>query len=280
MVAAMAGFALEDVLFKLATAVLPIWQVLATTGLAGGLIFGAAAVLSGSPVLSRSLLRPAVLLRNLGEAVGSATYLSALALSTLSGVSAILQATPLAVTLGAALFLRESVGWRRWSAIVLGFLGVLLVVKPGTASFTPASLLAVVAVLMLAMRDLCSRAVPAEVSSLQLTAWGFLSVVPAGLMTLAVTGAAPVMPAAADIGRLCALLLFGGVGYYALVAATRTGEVAAVVPFRYTRLVFAVALGFFIFAERPDAPMLLGAALIVGTGLFTIWRSAVRRRMG
>ncbi len=175
MVGAMAGFALEDVLLKQMAAGLPVGQVLALTGAGGGLIFSLLATFSGRPVVTRLLLLRPVMLRNLTEAIGSAAYISALALSTLSSASAILQATPLAVTLGAALFLGETVRWRRWTAIGIGFIGVLLIIQPGLAGFTPASLLAVVAVLMLALRDLSSRAVPADVSSAQLSAWGFMS---------------------------------------------------------------------------------------------------------
>jgi drug/metabolite transporter (DMT)-like permease len=276
MVAAMAGFALEDVFIKLMAATLPIGQVLAMIGAGGGLIFSVMVMLNGRSVLSPALLSRPVMLRNLSEAVGSAAFVTALVLTTLSSASAILQATPLAVTLGAALFLGESVGWRRWSAIGVGFAGVLLIIQPGMAGFTPASLFAVVAVIMLGMRDLCSRAVPPQVTSLQLAAWGFLSLVPAGLAMMLFLGTSPASLTAPDAMRLVAVLVVGCLGYYALVAATRTGEVSAVVPFRYTRLVFALLLGYVVFGERPDALMLGGAALIVGTGLYTIWRSALR----
>lgn len=277
MVAAMAGFALEDVLIKQMTAGMPVGQVLAMLGAVNGLAFSLLAIAQGGSLLSPAVLSRPVVLRNLGEAIGSVAFVSALALSSLSGTSAILQATPLAMTLGAALFLRESVGWRRWTAITLGFAGVLLIIRPGATGFSLASMLAVLCVFALAMRDLASRAVPTSVSSMQLAAWGLLSTVPAGLATLLVTGQAPVVPAASDIARLGGILVVGGLGYYALVAASRTGEVSAVVPFRYTRLVFALLLGAVFFGERPDLPMLAGAALIVGTGLYTIWRTAVRR---
>src|SRR5690606_20598414 len=155
MVAAMAGFALEDVLIKQIASGVPIGQVLALIGCGGTLIFGTLALVNGKPVMSRDALLRVVVLRNLGEVVGS-------------------------VTLGAALFLGESVGWRRWTAVGIGFVGVLLIIQPGLAGFAPASLLAVVAVAALAMRDVCSRAVPTAISSFQLAAWAFMSLVPAG----------------------------------------------------------------------------------------------------
>ena len=278
MVAAMAGFAMEDVLVKQLAATLPVGQVLAMIGCGGCLVFSVITLLGGRPLFSRGFLAPSVMLRNLGEAVGSAAFVAALALTTLSGASAILQATPLAVTLGAALFLGEAVGWRRWTAIGLGFAGVLLIIQPGLAAFTPASLLAVLAVLLLAVRDLASRTVPVEIASVQVAAWGFLSLVPAGLVTMLVMDTPVAMVSTPELARYGATLAVGCAAYYSLVGATRIGEVTAVVPFRYTRLVFALVFGYTVFGERPDALMLTGCALIVGTGLYTIWRTAWRRR--
>jgi drug/metabolite transporter (DMT)-like permease len=219
-----------------------------------------------------------VMLRNFSEAGGSAAFVSALALTSLSGASAIQQATPLAVTLGAALFLGEKVRWRRWTAIVIGLVGVLLIIRPGMSDFDPGSLLALLSVFLLAARDLASRAVPPDVSSMQLAAWGMLSLVPAGLLMLLVTGTAPAGVAAPDLIRLLAILFAGGGAYYAIVLATRIGELSAVMPFRYARLVFALVLAYFVFGERPDGPMLLGSGLIVGTGLYTLWRTAQQAR--
>src|SRR5690606_15064677 len=168
MVAAMAGFALEDVLIKQIASGVPIGQVLALIGCDDTLIFGTLGFVNGKPVMSRDALSRVDVLRNLGDVVGSVTFVAALERATLSSAPAILQATPLAVTLGAALFLGESVGWRRWTAVGIGFVSVLLIILPGLAGFAPASLLAVVAVAALAMRDVCSRAVPTAISSFQL----------------------------------------------------------------------------------------------------------------
>lgn len=278
MVAAMACFALEDVLIKQLARGMPTGQVLMLIGAGGGIVFGVLALLSGRSLLSRALLLRPVLVRNLSEAVGSVMFILALVFTTLSGASAILQATPLAVTLGAALFLGEKVGWRRWTAIGIGFVGVLLIIQPGLAGFTPASLFAVASVLLLAARDLASRAVPGEVASVQLASWGFLSLVPGGVIVLQVMGDPLTTLAAPDLLRLAAALVIGCLGYYAIIAATRVGEISAVVPFRYTRLVFAMALGAAVFSERPGALMLLGSALVIGTGLYTIWRTAALRR--
>jgi len=279
MLAAMAGFALEDVLIKQLASAMPMGQVIALIGCGGALNFGVLARLRGHRLLPPAVISPPVILRNLAEAIAAVSFVSAIVLTTLSSASAILQTTPLALTLGAALFLGESVGWRRWTAIGVGFIGVLLIIQPGLAGFEPASLLAVVSVAAVALRDLSSRAIPADVTGIQLAGWAFATLIPTGLVLMGVTGAAPVMPGAPDLVRLAATFIVGGVGYYALVGATRTGEVAVVVPFRYSRLVFAMVLGALVFGERPDPLMLTGAALIVGAGLYTIWREARVRRI-
>lgn len=272
MVASMLGFALEDTFIKQLAETLPMGQVLALLGCGGVVLFGGLARLNGRPVLSRALLSRAVLMRNAGEMVGSAGFVTALALTPLSSAAAILQATPLAATLGAALFLGEVVGWRRWTAIGVGFAGVLLVIRPGFAGFEPASLFAVAAVAGLALRDLATRMVPAAVGSTQLSCWAFAALVPTGLLMLAVPGFDAVATTPADLARLAAAFVCGGFAYYAIVAAVRLGEVSVIMPFRYSRLVFAMAIGVTVFGERPDGLMLLGAALIVGAGLYTIWR--------
>lgn len=279
MVASMLGFALEDMLIKQMADALPMGQVIAMIGLGGTVSFSTVTLMRGQRVWSRALLSWPIILRSLGEIIATSGFVAAIVLTTLSSASAILQATPLAVTLGAALFLHEPVGWRRWSAIGVGFAGVLLIIRPGLEGFAPESLLAVIAVAGLALRDLAVRHVPPEVTSAQLSVWGFAVVVPTGLLMMLFMGTPPAMPGTTDLARLGAAFVVGGLGYYAIVAATRTGDVAVVVPFRYTRLVFAMILGGLAFGERPDMLMLTGATLIVGAGLYTIWREGrVRRR--
>ena len=272
MVAAMGAFALEDMFVKRAAETLPPGQILIILGTGGAALFGLLALSRGQRLWSRALVSRPVLLRNLGEIVATSGYVTAIALTPLSSASAIIQATPLAVTLGAALFLGAEVGWRRWSAILAGFLGVLLIVRPGAAGFEPTSLFAVQAVLGLAARDLASRATPRSVGSLQLSTYAFAVIVPVGAAMLAIGHAGPAPVGAGDALRLGLALGTGMVGYYAIVEAMRVGEVAVVTPFRYTRLLFAMAIGILVFGERPDGATLAGAAIILATGLYTLWR--------
>ncbi len=273
MVLAMAGFALEDMFIKRLAAAMPVGQIIALVGLGGAVIFAAICTAQRRRLWSRDLLARPVILRNLGEMAGTLCFVSAIALTPLSQASAIIQAMPLAVTLGAALFLGAPVGWRRWTAILAGFAGVLMVVRPGLAGFAPASLFAVAAVIALATRDLATRAVPPTISSMQLSAYAFATLVPTGAVLLAVSGG----PVAVDAGGardLSLALLCAVAAYYAIVAAMRVGEVAVVTPFRYTRLVFALIIGVAVFGERPDPWTLIGAAVIVASGVYTILREA------
>lgn len=278
MVAAMAGFAIEDAVIKHLAGSLPVGQIMMLIGLGGALVFGLLAHRRGYSLFVPEFARGAVLLRNLSEMLGAAAFVMAIVLAPLAAVTAILQAMPLAVTLGAALFLREPVGWRRWSAILIGFAGVLLIIRPGSAAFEPASLLAVIAVFGLSARDLATRRVPARIHSLQLSGWGFGMVAPAGLLLLLASGTAPVVPTAADWGWIAAALSAGVLAYAALVGATRLGDIAVTTPFRYSRLIFAMIIGLVIFGEIPDAMTLAGSALVVGAGLYTLWRQMLLQR--
>ncbi|MFZ5750443.1 MAG: DMT family transporter [Pseudomonadota bacterium] len=278
MVAAMAGFALEDMFVKLAARDMPVGQILTIMGAIGAPVFALIARLQGARLITPALWSRPVLLRNGGELVGTFGYISAVALTPLATASAILQALPLVVTMGAALFLGAKVGWRRWSAILAGFLGVLIVLRPGAGDFEPASLLAVLGVAGLALRDLATRTVPRETSSMVLSAYGFAMTVPLGLAMLAL-GPAPVAVGTQGALWLTGALAMGLGGYWAIVEAMRLGEIAVVTPFRYARLLFALILGALVFAEYPDAWTLTGAALIIASGLYTFTRErALSRR--
>jgi drug/metabolite transporter (DMT)-like permease len=277
MVLGMGGFAAEDAFIKLAAAHLPAGQIMLVLGLLGGPLFAAAARARGHRPWSREALHWAVVGRNLSEMGGSLCFVAALALAPLVMTTAIFQAMPLAVTMGAALFLDEKVGWRRWTAIVVGFGGVLVIVRPGAADFEPGALLAVGAVLGLGARDLFTRRIPGRIDTMLLTSWGFLSVALVGGLQLLVAGGA-VAPTGPDAGLLLGALAFGAGGYWLLTESTRVGELWAIMPFRYSRLLFGLMLGVLLFGERPDAWTLVGAALIVASGIYAFTRERARAR--
>lgn len=271
MTLAMLGFALADTFIKLTLGALPVGQVVAAFGFGGAAIFGGWAAAKGERVFDRALFTGPFVFRLASEVVGTMCFIIALAAIDLSLLSAIIQANPLLVTLGAALFLGAQVGWRRWLAILIGLIGVLIIVRPGLEGFDANSLWALGAAVGLTGRDLATRAISRDVSTLLLAAWGFLAAGVAGLVLLLVTGGAA-MPDATLAVQLIAALIFALVAYYAVTAAMRVGDIPAVTPFRYTRLVFALTLAYVVFGERPDMWTLVGAAIVIATGLYTLWR--------
>lgn len=278
MTLAMACFACEDALLKLLSRGVSIGQLLLVIGFAGMLVYGLWIYIAERTLRLRDLPHRGVLLRNLAEAICAICFLTALSIGDLSIASAILQALPLLMTLGAALFLREPVGWRRWSSILIGFVGVMLIVRPGTDAFQAGSVLALIAALSLAVRDLITRSLPQRIGSGLLTASAFGSMSLAGAALIVVGGQDMVIPNPTEAGMMAAALGFGLLAYATMVVATRIGEISAIAPFRYSRLVFAMMFGIVIFGERPDLLTLLGAAVVAGTGGYTMWRETVRRR--
>lgn len=277
MTLSMLGFAIEDMFIKLMADTLPPWQIVLLLGCGGAAIFAALTVWQGQSLWSRSFLNRAIILRNLAEMVGTMGFVTAIALTPISQASAILQATPLVVTLGAALFLNEPVGWRRWSAIIVGFVGVLLVIRPGTEGFDIRALFAVQGVLGLAVRDLITRRIPPETSSMQLSFLAFLMLIPAAGILAQITGRDWVVPEPRIWILMTGATILGVLAYYAIVAAMRLGDVSFVTPFRYSRLLFAMIVGIIIFGERPDLLTYLGSAIIVGSGIYTVWRERKHR---
>lgn len=278
MVLAMLGFAIEDSFIKLMGNALPVGQILTLLGLGGSAVFAVIVRVQGRALFEHEMLAGPVILRSAGEIIGTICFISAIVFTPLSTASAILQATPLVVTLGAALFLGESVGWRRWAAILVGFAGVLMIIRPGLEGFSPLSLFAVGGVLGLALRDIATRKTSATLSTMQLSFLGFLVLIPAGLAMLAVTGQRFAPLDARLMALMAASVSIGVFAYYGIVAAMRVGEVSFVTPFRYSRLIFAMIIGIAFFGERPDALTLLGGAIIVASGIYTVLRERKQRR--
>ncbi|MEY4416973.1 MAG: hypothetical protein RIQ53_4266 [Pseudomonadota bacterium] len=276
MVAAMAAFAIEDVCVKLAARTLPVGQVLMLFGLGGMLLFAACPRGSGAPLFDAAVRAPAMRVRAVFEFIGRLFYVLAISLTPLSAATAILQATPVLVVLGASLWFGERVGWRRWLAIVAGLLGVLVVLRPAAGDFSALSMLTVVGMIGFAGRDLASRAVPAVLGTRHLGFFGFLTVTVAGAACALWDGRAPVWPTASAAAALAGGVAIGVAAYACLMKAMRTGDIATVTPFRYTRLLFGLGLGVAVFGERLDGPMLAGCAIIVGAGLMIAWEG--RRR--
>lgn len=209
-------------------------------------------------------------LRTLGEVGANATFLTALARLEIANITAIAQTTPLAVTAAAALCMGEKVGIRRWSAILIGFLAVLLVIRPGMEGFNAWSLLALGSVGFIVLRDLSSRAMALSVHPLTVAIISLAALIPLGL---AMPPFEPWRAITLSVLALCigsALTL--SVAYVLIVKAMRHGEISVVAPFRYVFLVWAILIQVTVFSVWPDKLTLLGSAILVATGLYTVYR--------
>ncbi len=279
MVVAMFGFALEDTLIKLMSASLPSGQILMMLGVGGTVVFAIWSILKGEVAFSPSFLRGASGVRAVCEGMAALGFVTALALAPLSLVTMIIQASPILVTFGAAVFFKETVGWRRWLAVVIGMIGVLIVIRPFGETFEPTALFAVMGVIFMSARDLATRKITQGISTTQVSAIGFMATIPAGALSLIVSGASPVVPSGLVIGQFLVAVAIGGPALYCVIAAMRIGEISFITPFRYTRIIFGLMAGMIVFSEKIDALTLVGAAIIVVSGIYTVWREARLRRM-
>lgn len=273
---AMAAFTVNDSCMKLVTAELPLYQAIVLRGALTTL----ALLVIGWRMGTIRLRLPAADLRRigwrtLGEVTGTVTFLSALKHMPLANLSAILQALPLAVTLAAAMILREPVGWRRMLAIIIGFVGVLIIVRPGTAGFDVWALVGLASVGCVVLRDLATRGLSRDVPSVTVAIYAAVSVALTGLVLVPFSGWEAVsLRIAALIVAAAGFLIMG---YLAVVMAMRVGEISLVAPFRYTALIFAIVLGWAVFGQLPDGWTLIGAAIVIATGIYTFYRE---RRLG
>ena len=276
MSAAMAAFTINDSFMKALADDLPLFQAIFLRGLGAttALVLWAWATGAFRVAVARSDWRR-VAVRGVAE-IGAAWFvILALFNLPLATVTAVLQALPLTVTLAAALFMGERVGWRRFTAIGVGFCGVLLIVRPGPDGFNAYALLALAAVACVTLRDLVTRRLTPTMPSLLVAAAvsGMVTVF-AGLASLTETWA----PLPADTAlRVAGAAGFVILGYVFSVGSMRVGEIGAVAPFRYTSLIWALILGLVVFGEWPDPLTLLGAGIVAATGLYTLWRERVRR---
>lgn len=268
----MAAFAVEDAFIKAAASALPTAEVLLFFGSGGAVLFAIIAQLTGQPLISPDVLSRPMRIRMVFEIIGRLFYTLSIALTPLSATTVILQATPLVVVAGAALVFGEKVGIRRWLAIGIGLAGVLIILKPGTESFSALSILAVLGMLGFAGRDLASRAAPAGLGTAILGFWGFVGIILAGVIYGLWDRPQFVWPDGPTSVRLGCAIVAGVAAYACLMKAMRTGEVSAVTPFRYSRLLFGIALGVGLFGETLSLSMLAGSGLIVLSGLFILWR--------
>lgn len=270
MVLAMLAFVLNDTLMKQVSSDIDLFQAVFLRGILATTILAFLTWRNRGFAAARLKPNRFLVYRTLGEVGAMVFFLTALFNMELANATAILQAMPLVVTLGAALVLRETVGWRRYSAIAIGLCGVLIIIRPGGDGFNIYSLSALAAVFFLVLRDLATRGIPRDVSS------NFISLVSA-IAVMALGGIVTLFGDWQPVSVLTLLKLSGSAlllmaGYFWSIQAMRFGEVSFTSPFRYTSLIWSILMGYLAFGDTPDLPMIIGSIIVVASGLFTLYR--------
>jgi drug/metabolite transporter (DMT)-like permease len=270
-------FCLGDTMMKLASTSLPTSELIFLRGCVGVTLVFIAAVWTGALLRLRQAFCIPMGHRVVGDISGAMFFQAALARMPLPDLMAILQVTPLSLTAASALFLGERVGWRRWTAVGCGLLGALLIIKPGTNAFNWWAIAAIVSVLGGTLRDVSTRRIDPMVppfaimllSTIAVTLAGLVAGIfdtwewPSGKLMLFMAGAAT----CSMVGQLCTII------------AVRAGEISAVAPFRYTGIIWGIAVGFMIWGHLPDNVSMIGIAIVIVAGLYTLYREQKLRRL-
>lgn len=275
---ACAIFTFNDTLSKLTALTYPPGEVLFARGV--GSMICVAIVLIYAHQLSWVVgaLKPIVILRATLYAVANTAFILALTHMRLADLLAVNLVSPLLLTMLMAFFFNEPVGWRRWTAILVGLTGMLVIVRPSANAFNIWAPVAFAAAVASALRDLTTRKIDTRVPTLAITFVSVIAATSSGLILALGFGEqwAWVEPKYLAFVGLAALAL--GVSTPFAVSAFRNVDVSVVAPFRYTLLVWGVVAGYLVFNEIPDGWSLFGSSLIVGSGLYTLHRERVRHR--
>lgn len=278
MLAAMGAFIVNDAFMKLASAELPTGQAIFLRGMLATLLCAGLVAATAGPVALAQIGARGVPARAVAEVFATVFYLTALFNMPIADATAILQFTPLAITAGAALFLGAPVGWRRWLATGVGLLGVLIIVRPLGDGFNPYAAVALLSVVFVATRDLLVRRVSPGVPALVIATASAVAVTTSSLALALVETWRP--PSAHTLAVLAGASFCLVGGYYWIVVAMRSGDIAVVAPFRYSIIVFAVLAGFLVWGEVPDTASWIGLAIVTAAGLYTFMRERKLARAG
>ena len=278
MCGSMLGFTLNDTFMKAVTgAGMPLFQAILLRGLVSsiGLFVIASRTPGGLQLLPQGKDRKLLTWRTCGEVFSTLTFLVALTHMPLANLSAIMQSLPLAVTLMAALLLKTPIGWRRFAAILVGFLGVMLIIRPGAADFDRWSMVGLASVAGVVVRDLTTRSFSSKLPSTTGAIWASMAVTTMGAAGVVQEGwqSVPLMAIAETSAAACFLII----GYLCAIKVMRVGDLSVVAPFRYTSLLFAIFLGWARFGTLPDRMTLIGGAIVVASGIYMLLHERKRR---
>ncbi|WP_289033451.1 DMT family transporter [uncultured Roseibium sp.] len=270
MLVANAAFLLNDTLVKFSSDNLPLGQMIFVRGAICIVLLAIVCQVTGVFRSARLLIHPMVLLRTLAEVCATLLYLTALMRMPIANATSILQALPLVVTAAAAIFLKAPVGWRRWTAIGVGLTGVMLIIRPGFEGFDAWALVALAGVMFMAVRDLSTRQMPEEIPTYGVSLMTAMGVTIMGAGLSVSEGWQPmVFQDYLSLSGAAGFILFG---YIFIILAMRSGDISVVAPFRYSAVLWALAIGFLVWGEVPDAMTIVGTTIIILTGIYSFWR--------
>jgi drug/metabolite transporter (DMT)-like permease len=266
-------FICNDTLVKYGAADMPIGQLLFLRSLIATAAVGLYVWYKGSLRQLPHCLKPAVLLRSFGDGASTVLYMTGLVHLPIANASAIGQALPLAVTAASAFVLREQVGWRRWLSVFIGFLGILVIIRPGTDGFNGWSLFVILSVGTLVVREMATRFIGPGVDNL-------LVLLSNCIVVSLVTGAMALFEPWRPLDAGHAVLIFGAASFLVVAIACSIesmlhGDVSLIAPFRYAFVIFALLIGFVVWGDVPDLPTIVGIVIVVGSGLYVIYRERV-----
>ncbi|MEK9969085.1 MAG: DMT family transporter [Ferrovibrio sp.] len=276
MVMGMAAFVTNDSLIKLASTAVPTGQLIGLRNVLTAILLLALVLATGQAAQLRRCADRAVMTRSVLDVVATILYLVALFHMPIGNITAINMSTPLLMTAVAAVFLNIPVGWRRWTAVAFGFVGVTLIVQPRAEGFNAYSLLALAATIFIVARDLSTRRIGQEIPSLVVALTNAIFVLVGALALSAFEGWVAV--------GLREILLIGGaslfliIGYLLIVDAFRNGDVATVGPFRYTGLIWALSAGYLVWGDIPNTLAFAGIVIVVASGLYVLHRERIKAR--
>lgn len=275
-VGCMMAYTVNDVLVKQLLRTYPVGETIFIRGVMCSLLIGAVAIALGNARYFRTTMSPLLASRSLCDGLSTAGFIAALAHMHMANISAVLQIAPLIITAISVVLYKEVVGWRRWSAIGVGFAGALLVVKPIPSEFDIWAMVAAASALAAAVREIQNRQIGAAAPALVIAFWGAVGIMVCGATFVFFEDwRAFALP---DLFQLFVAAAFVSTAIYLLALAFRDVDLSVVAPFRYTYLLTSALGGFLVFREVPDIWTVAGAVLIVGSGVYLLHREAVRRR--
>ncbi len=274
MLISMAAFAVGDTFVKISGSFLSPSQIMFFLISGGLIIFTLIALSKGERLRDRRAFSPILLIRYSAEMLGLVAMIMGLTKIPLSVVGTVTQASPILVAAGAVIFFKEVVSWRRWSSIIIGFFGVVLVIQPTGQSLDFAVIWPVAALVAFSVRDLVTRLTPSDIPSASIATFTMIAAFPFTVAWVFFSGQ-KFFPPGIEWAIVAGMIILGSIGYLLLITSLRIGDLSAIMPFRYSRIVFLLILGVLVFGERPTLSMLAGSALILMSGLYIMWRERI-----